>query len=75
MRPEEHVYDHLRMPRRLMRFTDTLPGNMLAKLDEPANILLIDRSKFDQLTKSQKGQVYVARGDIVWEERAPLTGE
>lgn len=62
MLPEQNVYDGNVYPRRVIRFTE-LEGSFVAKLLE-GNVLLVDRAKFDMLSKAQQEQVYVARADM-----------
>lgn len=66
MDPTQNVYDVNAYPRRVIRFVPELEGSLVARLLD-GNILLIDKSKFDLLSKQQRELVYVARSDMVFE--------
>ena len=63
MKLSDNVYDLDTYPKRVYRFVPELEGALIAKLQE-GNVLLIDRAKFDALTRQQQELVYVARGDM-----------
>ncbi len=49
---------------RLLRLVDTLPGNTVCQYDQPNNLVVIDRQKYDSLAKYQREMVINTQSDM-----------